>query len=764
MLAWTYVRVLACQARLANGVRAVNHVRSWPIISAIAIAVRQPSTSSQLTRRALLAASVAAVTALLLHALLPDETEVSHLVFDHGLFLALEVAGALACIARAVLVRERRLAWALIAAAAVCWLIGDAIWTVNEQEHSYPGIADLFYLACYPLSGTGIVLLLAGSNDQAARKLWLDGAIGGLALAAVATAVLYDTLLQTSGGGALRTFVELAYPVADLAIVGLVLVAFAAQGWRPTRGWLLLGAGAAAIAVADSSYLVQVATSDYHEGSLTSIFWPISIVCWGWAAWEPWRRVGAGAVLRQELFLFPASFALVAVGVMFYGQLDEIPLAASLLALAATIVAVARASANYREHMGMLERSQREARTDTLTGLPNRRRLMDDLDAALADGPLSRTCTLAFFDLDGFKGYNDGFGHVAGDMVLGRVAVALRDEVGEAGVAYRLGGDEFCLLLDGRHEPCNELLRRCRAALASHGEGFEVTASVGTVVLPVEALTPQAALGLADERMYAEKAARPGTRRGTTDVLMQVLREREPELHDHSDSVTTMALAVGRRLGLGGEQLDELARAAELHDIGKIAIPETVLHKAGPLDDCEWELMRQHTVIGDRILQASPAMRPVARLVRASHERWDGGGYPDRLAGEEIPLGARIIAVCDSYSAMTSDRPYQLPATHEEAIAELRRCAGAQFDPSRRRRLLRGHLHRRLRSAGPQAAAGRLSARRSRRASARRRSSAPGSRRRRASRPRRRPRSGRRGGRAACRRAASAARRGSRDG
>ncbi len=202
-------------------------------------------------------------------------------------------------------------------------------------------------------------------------------------------------------------------------------------------------------------------------------------------------------------------------------------------------------------------------------------------------------------------------------------------------------------------------------------------------MLPVEALTPSEALALADERMYAEKAARPGTRRGTCDVLMQVLREREPELHDHSDGVTLLALAVGRRLGLSAEQLDEVARAAELHDIGKIAIPEAVLHKAGPLDDREWELMRQHTVIGDRILQASPAMRPVARLVRASHERWDGGGYPDRLAGEEIPLGARIVAVCDSYSAMTSDRPYQQePATHERAIAELRRCAGSQFDPA----------------------------------------------------------------------------------
>jgi two-component system, cell cycle response regulator len=122
-------------------------------------------------------------------------------------------------------------------------------------------------------------------------------------------------------------------------------------------------------------------------------------------------------------------------------------------------------------------------------------------------------------------------------------------------------------------------------------------------------------------------------------------------------------------------------RAAELHDIGKVAVPDAVLHKPGPLDDAEWDLMRQHSVIGERILGAAPAMRPVARLVRASHERFDGGGYPDGLAGAAIPLGARIIAVCDGYDAMISDRPYRAPMTSERAIEELRRCAGTQFDP-----------------------------------------------------------------------------------
>jgi two-component system cell cycle response regulator len=172
------------------------------------------------------------------------------------------------------------------------------------------------------------------------------------------------------------------------------------------------------------------------------------------------------------------------------------------------------------------------------------------------------------------------------------------------------------------------------------------------------------------------------SRRQASDVLVQALREREPDLHDHLSGVAGHAIAVARRLGLAAEQIDEVARAAELHDIGKIAIPDEVLHKPGPLDRDEWMLMRQHTIIGARILAAAPAMRPVAAIVRSSHERWDGSGYPDGLAGERIPIGARIVAACDAYDAMRSERAYKAPLPPAAALAELRRCSGTQFDPA----------------------------------------------------------------------------------
>jgi HD-GYP domain-containing protein (c-di-GMP phosphodiesterase class II) len=167
-----------------------------------------------------------------------------------------------------------------------------------------------------------------------------------------------------------------------------------------------------------------------------------------------------------------------------------------------------------------------------------------------------------------------------------------------------------------------------------------------------------------------------------SELLKQVLKEREPELHEHLDGVAALARAVARRLGFSADELDVVGRAAELHDVGKIGVPDAILRKADQLDELEWAIVREHTLVGERILDAAPAMRPVAELVRATHERYDGTGYPDRLAGDAIPLGARVIAVCDAYDAMTSDRPYQVTLTPHEALVELRANAGAQFDPA----------------------------------------------------------------------------------
>ena len=286
------------------------------------------------------------------------------------------------------------------------------------------------------------------------------------------------------------------------------------------------------------------------------------------------------------------------------------------------------------------------------------------------------------FDLDGFKDYNDTFGHPAGDALLVRLGRRLDEAVAGCGSAYRLGGDEFCALLRFDPERVGDDVDRAVAALHESGEGFDVSSSHGTVILPAEASDSARALQLADQRLYAQKGVR--RRQATTqqlrDVLLQMVSERTPELRDHIDDVALLAQGVGRRLGLRAQELHEVVRAAELHDIGKMAIPDALLTKPGPLDAAEWEFMRQHTIIGERMLHMAPALGGVARLVRWSHERVDGGGYPDGLAGDEIPLGARIVAVCDAFGAMTSDRPYRRAVSADAAVAELRRHAGTQFD------------------------------------------------------------------------------------
>ncbi len=182
--------------------------------------------------------------------------------------------------------------------------------------------------------------------------------------------------------------------------------------------------------------------------------------------------------------------------------------------------------------------------------------------------------------------------------------------------------------------------------------------------------------------MYADKR---GGRRGTDEtvhqVLLRVAAEHDAELSDHVNDVADLVEAVGRELAMDEADLIEIRRAATLHDIGKIAIPDAILHAPRALTEDEWHYMRQHTIIGERIIAAAPELRGVGKIVRSSHERFDGAGYPDGLAGTEIPIGARIVAVCDAFDAMTTTRAYRQARPVEAALAELERCAGAQFDP-----------------------------------------------------------------------------------
>ena len=387
--------------------------------------------------------------------------------------------------------------------------------------------------------------------------------------------------------------------------------------------------------------------------------------------------------LDRGALALPALAALASLAALLAAELTRIDGAAVMLASAALVAALARVGWVVATTTAILSRSRHDAMTDTLTGLRNRRGLVEDLSEELRVATPERPRVLMLFDLDEFKRYNDAFGHPAGDALLSRAGKRLEAAVRPYGRAYRLGGDEFCALVARREPGVKAITAAAAAAISDDGEAFDVRASCGVAVLPVEADTPERALQLADQRLYREKARGNGHENAeeTRDVLIQVLRERAAVLRSDLDDAAALARAIGRRLDLLPDELDVVVRAAELQDIGKLAIPEAVLGKPGPLDDTEWSFVREHTVVGERILGAASALQPVAQIVRSSHERWDGAGYPDGLAGERIPLGARIVAVCDAFTAMTSPRAYGRARTVDEALAEIQTCAGSQFDP-----------------------------------------------------------------------------------
>jgi diguanylate cyclase (GGDEF)-like protein/putative nucleotidyltransferase with HDIG domain len=347
-------------------------------------------------------------------------------------------------------------------------------------------------------------------------------------------------------------------------------------------------------------------------------------------------------------------------------------------------VQVAIALANAR----MFEAQERLAARDPLTGLLNRR----EFDAALTR-EIERcrrhggAWSLVLLDLDGFKHINDAKGHSAGDRALREAANALSAACRASDLAFRIGGDEFALLLPETSDKADATTGAERACDGLAAGALGLSASYGVAVWPSDGLHKDTVMNVADRRLYDMKGSRTRVEAPTDTaadvlaVLADTLEASDPHTAEHTRVVAELSEGVARRLGLSGARLQALHHAALLHDIGKIAVPNEILSKPTRLTDEEVEQVKRHSIVGPRILERVPYLRPSLPLIRSVHERWDGCGYPDGLSGDEIPLGARIIAVADAFHAMTSDRPYRRALPRDEALAELRRCAGTQFDP-----------------------------------------------------------------------------------
>ncbi len=393
-------------------------------------------------------------------------------------------------------------------------------------------------------------------------------------------------------------------------------------------------------------------------------------------------------------FAFMASAALMLVVLWERSPILSIALVGPLLAIAL-----------YQRSTHRALRATRLALTDPLTGLGNHRHFHERLQRELLSAEeQARPLTLCFVDIDDFKKVNDRHGHPSGDRVLSQVGARLR----QGGEAFRLGGDEFALLFVDHDEgmalaAANSIVERIATVDFDHIG--TVTVSAGLATFPMQGQGRDELIRLADSALYWAKehgknrvrlyrpevvelselkrlAAGPdkAARYRAAASLAKAVDARDTYTGRHSDRVSELAAKVATRLGLGAEQIELTRLAGRLHDLGKLAIPEEILRKPGTLSDSERLVLERHPQIGFRMLD-SLGVDPVADLVLHHHERWDGGGYPDGLRGEQIPLAARIIFVTDAYDAMTSDRIYQPKLSSSAALTELERCAGTQFDP-----------------------------------------------------------------------------------
>jgi diguanylate cyclase (GGDEF)-like protein len=358
------------------------------------------------------------------------------------------------------------------------------------------------------------------------------------------------------------------------------------------------------------------------------------------------------------------------------GLKSDVPAAdqTTMLALLA-IPPLAAAILLWRANRAIRAGVRAAAEADPVTGLPGRTRFQADFDARVA-GRAPTTLLLA--RLDGFAAYDAAFGHRAGDGLLVRLGGELLRAVRDEATAYRTSGTTFCVLAGEDVMSVDALERRVSAALRERGTGFAVATSVGRVVLPRDATSAGGALRLADARAdLARRAADPKPRDASPTAA---LADALALAGDHALGAAELAEAVAKRMGMSALERAHVRLASQLSGLGKLAIPDTLLGKAGHLSDAERAYIRNHPVIGERILLRARGLEEVAALVRSSRERYDGTGHPDGLAAEAIPLGARIVAVCDAFDAMLSQRPWRPAMGTDAAIAELHAGAGSQFD------------------------------------------------------------------------------------
>lgn len=319
---------------------------------------------------------------------------------------------------------------------------------------------------------------------------------------------------------------------------------------------------------------------------------------------------------------------------------------------------------------------------DQLTGIYNRRFFEEALSRL--DIERNLPITLVMSDINGLKLVNDSFGHAMGDELLKRAAETIKKECRTDDIVARLGGDELVVILPNTDTlEAEQIIKSIKDRLTKEIVGsVALSISFGYDIKRIKEENIQNVLVNAENEMYKHKVYESKSMRNRTiDMIMNTLFEKSNRELLHSKRVSDICETIARKLHLDKDKVNQIRIAGLVHDIGKIGIDETILNKAQKLDHDEWEAVKKHPEAGWRILHSVIEFSELAEFVFSHHERWDGKGYPRALKGDEIAIEARIIAIADSYDAMTSDRSYRKGMSEDEAKNEIRRCSGTQFDP-----------------------------------------------------------------------------------
>ncbi len=420
---------------------------------------------------------------------------------------------------RAVRTTESRKSWMIFAFGISIYGLGNVLWAAwieHLPNPPIPSICDGMWLTLYPCCYIGIVGLARLRERRVPARMWLDGIIAGLGIAAIGAAIVVRPVLATVSGGTAAVITEMAYPLCDLLLAALVVGVLALRGWRLDRMWGMLGAGFLALAAADCLYALQVAHGASAPSALTNLTYDIGVMLLALAAWQPGAAIETDTVPGSAVLAIPAAFTMSALGLLIYDHFSRLDPIALTLAMLTMLVAFGRVALTFRDVRALAE-TRRQAMTDDLTLMPNRRHFLRCVrDGIIASRATGESVALMIVDLDHFKELNDTLGHDAGDQLLRQVGERLHEVLRASDTAARLGGDEFGVLLADSSDGANaelvaqKILKAIAQPFPIKSVGLRVTASIGIALFPEHAENDEQLMQHADVAMYEAKAAQSG--------------------------------------------------------------------------------------------------------------------------------------------------------------------------------------------------------------------------------------------------------------